>query len=175
MKKNSLEFNKMPKKNSTFFCLLCAERLINIFDKFSRKFDITGDHFYLLEELFNSVTNKDIVNYREILQQVENTTPDSEEYSDVLADQAQCYSLCVLYAVEFIRNNDFEAIEYCKEKVEEAIEILGYEGLETRKMLQDEKEWVKHLNNKLSTHTTLTFELISELREKNRLKIIPAV
>ncbi len=158
------------------FCLLAVERLLGIYEAFSERFSMPIREFKdVLEKAYVLVfsSNKDeLIN---LTHRAEGFIPDSDDYSDVVADQAQCTAICMSYALDYILENDSSLLEYVFQKVGEAIDILGYEGGDDEGALNREEKWQAELLEKLTRLSELNRESIRELENQNKNYSIPHV
>lgn len=97
----------LPDEKIALFCLLGAQRMEGIYDKFCKKYlggvNANSD---ALRELFELLEGGGKSRLELIYNRVYFAIPDTEDYDDELADQAQCAiistSYCISYLVEKI-------------------------------------------------------------------------
>ncbi len=86
----------------SIFCLLAVDRMKSIFDEFSKKYGKEINRFdRILKSAYDMVFNfdSDILGF--LKAELGKLIPDTEDYRDVLADQAQCVPICLMYTLEY--------------------------------------------------------------------------
>jgi uncharacterized protein YjaG (DUF416 family) len=118
--------DKLMKEQKFLFALSCSERLLPLYNNFSKKFEIiqSVDGFRLLDsfiqkgfKVFESGQNMMITSEsaEEIVEQCLELTPDIEDYPTYDADLAQKPSLSVAYSYNLIYDDDINLIHYCSD------------------------------------------------------------
>ncbi len=160
-----------------FFCLLASERLFRIYEKFSKKFNLPSQKLKdTIDESYYILFKKKYKEVDFLKVNLAALIPDSEAYSDVLADQAQCSVISVVYTLEYISEHNFLMVRYVFQKIEEAIDIIGHErGENIKKILIKEEKWQLELLKKLTDLSILDMKSVASLREININYSIPCV
>ncbi|MGE8452131.1 MAG: hypothetical protein ACN6OP_16205 [Pseudomonadales bacterium] len=168
---------KLDHNSKIQFCALAAERLNLIFGKFSKKYKSPeSDYKKLIEFCFEaSLGQADKVMAGRLLETFEALIPDTEDYSDVLVDQAQCAFICTYYCLSHIKNPEQKIADYALQKVSEAIDILGYESGDSEAVALEEKKWNEELLEYFRKHAPLSAGDLSALRNLNQSHLIPVV
>lgn len=166
----------LTKKARIQFGALAVERLSEIVYKFSGKYLVyMPTYAAALEFCFDASLNKaPKAQIERWLETVETMIPDTEDYSDVLADQAQCAFIAVYYCLCHILDAEEKSLNHCIQKVNEAMDIYGYEcgSVDTT---GSELSWQKELTIYFqSTEIATTLDL-NAIRSINRQHMIPAV
>lgn len=158
------------------FCLLAAERLLPIYEKFAEKFGLPSAELLAIHNsLFDLVISGEKIDVNLLSQRIDKLIPDTEDYSDALADQAQCSAICTSYCIDYLRSHDPEMANYAMEKVLESIDIYGYEGGETEEVVRQELDWQQKIVAIINKKESLSAEEIGQLRLSNRMHAIPSV
>lgn len=158
------------------FCLLASERLAEVYKKFSDKNLKDFNKFNeILQRAFYVTLDDKKGEINALKLALNKLIPDTEEYVDVLADQAQCSVISLAYALEYISEKDLSMASYVLQKVEESIDILSFEGKEVNKIITREVSWQNELLEKLTVLPELDLQSIQKLKEINRNYFIPSV
>lgn len=158
------------------FCLLAAERLQPVYLKFATAFALDEQALPALhQQLFECLANPCAATLVILSAQVQGLIPDTEEFSDVLADQAQCAAICTSYCVDFLATGDKAQAAYALQKVEEALDIYGYEGGALADALAHEQAWQQHLLQRFEQRQGLSAHDLPALRKANAEHPLPQV
>jgi hypothetical protein len=166
-------------KFATLFCILCAERMTDIYKKFSEKYEFRPEYF---DEVINLAygfivcfpSEESVKNLR---QEIFDRIPDSEEFPDVQANQAQCAASSLVYALDFlVKKNKADAL-FAIDMVGEAIDIYGFEKGEekSKELCKKERECrveLCELINNLNDIYVLDIEKLRKLNSKYWLPVI---
>jgi hypothetical protein len=157
------------------FCLLAAERLQPIYQRFTEAFAMPQEPLpVLLEQLFQHLCAGTPVTQAVFSARAEALIPDTEDFSDVRADQAQCAAICTAYCVDFLATCDRNWASHALDKVLEALDIYGYEGGPADAALARELAWQLQLLQHLEHHP-LSPSLLADLRAENARYVLPSV
>ncbi len=168
---------KLDHNSQIQFCALAAERLNLIFGKFSKKYKFPESEYKnLIDFCFEaSLGQADNVMAGKLLESFETLIPDTEDYSDVLVDQAQCAFICTYYCLSHINNPNQEIADYALQKLSEAIDIFSYESGDSEAVALEEKKWNEELLEYFRIHAPLSAGDLSALRNLNQNHLIPVV
>lgn len=157
------------------FCLMAAERLQPIYQRFAGAFALPQEPLpALLEQLFQHLAAGRPVTQAAFSARAEALIPDTEDFSDVRADQAQCAAICTAYCVDFLATGDRNWAGHALDKVLEALDIYGYEGGPADAALAGELAWQLALLQRLE-HPPLSPRLLADLRAENARYVLPSV
>jgi len=154
------------------FCLLSVDRMLPIFNAFEEKYSIEPTLNSLIEILYASLHGP-TVNLKDVREKLDALIPDTEDYSDVLVDQAQCAAIGIYYAVEYLERFEVQSLEHALQKVDESIDIYGFEGGNELDAERNEKNWQENLAEILIDKTILDEVTIKKLRTENQKHTIP--
>ena len=129
----------------------------------------------IIERAFDLILSPKVSNVDELKRVLENFIPDTEDYNDVLADQAQCAAIAMMYALEYLATKDIEMAFYVLQKLSEAIEIYESETGSQAEITEGENKWQVELIAKLGSIQDLSMVQVYELRQQNQQHILPVV
>ena len=156
------------------FCLLAVERSSFIYKVFAEKFSGSSENFYtILDQAFELVFSRNKSQLDGLKKELEALIPDTEVYSDVLADQAQCSTICLMYSLEYIASKDVSMAFFALQKIAESIEIYEYEN-DKKKVIQEE-EWQKELLIKINHLPEVLKQELETIRKLNREYMLSVV
>jgi hypothetical protein len=174
------KFIDLEKNILAVFCLLCAERMKGIFKAFCNKYSIKYQFYEkAIESGYLQVFNPNNDPIKQIKFELKGIIPDTEDYSDILADQAQCACICLIYAFEYSETGDASYAAYCVQKIFEAIEIYIYETtgedktVENNDLIMKEFKWQEDVIKKLEDHIKELSTYINQIRLNNKKYSIP--
>jgi len=138
----------LPDEKIALFCLLGAQRMEGIYDKFCKKYlggvNANSD---ALRELFELLEGGGKSRLELIYNRVYSAIPDTEDYDDELADQAQCAIISTSYCISYLVEKNREMARFAVEKIFDAIDVLGEDvGM----FIAAEVSWCEELINDLS-------------------------
>lgn len=157
------------------FCLLNIERMKPIFDAFEEKYEIQPCLGDFIDQAYLRLLGNSQINLENLKAELEKLIPDSESYSDVLVDQAQCVAIGTYYALEYLENFDPESFKYSLQKLDEVLDIYGFEDGDFKAAELKERKWRGFLSKALSEKTSFDKETIDSLRQENQIHSLPVV
>lgn len=170
------QLKSMPPTFVGVFCLLAAERLLGIYEAFAKRYSVSFEDFRsVVKGAYEVVFDLNKNTLDGLKAELRKLIPDTDDYSDVLADQAQCAAICLMYALEYISNNDSLMVGYVLQKIDESIDIIGYEGGNEGDISHSEEAWRCELLKKLGETSELDMQRIDSLRKLNLGHAIPYV
>lgn len=171
--------NKLENKDMLLiglFCLLAVERLLPVYEAFSKFTDTSFEQYKtILSKLYEILFSGDTSETEELSNQLDELIPDSDDYEEVIADQAQCAAICMMYTLMYLSDRDFSMAKYALQKLDEAVEIYGYEMGDGQGVAEREEAWQNELLDKFGSSTVPTKALVEQLREQNIGHAIPGV
>lgn len=170
------EIEKKSRDEISLFCLLSAERTLGAYESFAKKNSIDQKQIFNAYKIaLNVFPDQQKEKLYELKKGIKNLIPDSEEYGDALADQAQCTVICMMYAIEFIISGDNLMAFYAIQKIDELIDIYTMENGDNKKLSQKEKTWRRILLKEISKNKRWSDSEINRLRNLNKKYYIPSV
>lgn len=167
------DLKQLSIENKCLFVLLCAERLVKCYQHFVYAFeDPLFDFEKVIKQSFSAFYKKDKKIIEKLLNEVKIIIHDTDEYDDVLADQALHAVLALYYAIEFNFSNDLTSIDYCLENAEEALAVYEYENAND-KYTKVEIKWREDLFQLLLNNGDFDELAIEKIRLKNRNYMAP--
>lgn len=158
------------------FCLLAVERLMSIYESFSMRFGISFEEYKsVLSRMYEILTSGNASQIKELSITLDEMIPDTDDYDEVIADQAQCAAICMMYSLTYLGNNDISMVEYALQKLSEAIDIYGYETSDSSHIAAREEAWQNHLLDEFESNPTPSNDDIERLRKQNFEYSIPSV
>jgi uncharacterized protein YjaG (DUF416 family) len=171
-----VRLEKLSKTLVSVFCLLGAERLFGIYKAFANKFSVSHTTYLgIIENAYELIFKPDEKQLKALREKLEKFIPDSEEYVDVLADQAQCSGLCLMYALAYLESGDVSMALYSVQKISEAIDIYGYERGGKLELLKKEADCQIETITFLEDHNQNLEKGLKKYRNINTKSIIPEV
>lgn len=110
-----------------------------------------------------------------LLDEIKQNIHDSEDYSDVNSDIAQCSLLCFYYAINFLLTKKEQDFKYVHQKIAEIVDILEQEDASYKSFAAKEFDWQVRLIQKLSEMDNFSEEAIFSIREENNYHRLPIV
>lgn len=158
------------------FCLLAAERLLSIYEAFAKRYSLSFEGFRtVVNGAYELVFDLNKYKLEGLKNELKKFIPDTDDFSDVLADQAQCAAICLMYVLEYMSDNDSLMVGYVFQKLDESIDIVGYEGGNERDISHSEEVWKYELLKKLGEASEIDMWHIESLRKLNFEHAIPHV
>jgi uncharacterized protein YjaG (DUF416 family) len=111
------------------FAFSCVERIIS----FLKDYEL-DNNIALIDKIENILSeNISLANFYNIktfisdenIEELENLIPDTDDDGSDEAVLAQNAAICLVYCVDFIKNNNVEFILYCSQKVIETIDVIA--------------------------------------------------
>ncbi|AZC24887.1 hypothetical protein C4K39_3214 [Pseudomonas sessilinigenes] len=163
----------MPRAQAGLFCLLAAERLVPVYRAFSEKYRSGTDvNAEVLDLLFQQVGHWHDLPLQALHQQLYLMVPDTEDYSDELADQAQCAVIGTCYCIEYLLWGEADKARWAIGKVLEAIDVLD-EPVERE--APREFAWCATLLELLEQGDLGDLDFIAQLRRDNQEHCVQVV
>ncbi|ERO64271.1 hypothetical protein P308_24895 [Pseudomonas piscis] len=163
----------MPRAQAGLFCLLAAERLVPVYRAFSEKYRSGTDvNAEVLELLFQQVGRWHGLPLQALHQRLHEAIPDTQDFSDELADQAQCAVIGTCYCIEYLLAGEPDKARWAVGKVLEAIDVLD-EPLEQE--IAHELAWCSSLLELLECRELDDPRSIARLRWDNQQHCVPVV
>jgi hypothetical protein len=169
-----VRLEKLNKTLVSVFCLLCAERLFGIYKVFANKFSFSHlAYLEIIEKAYELIFKPDEKQLRALRDKLEKFIPDSEEYPDVVANQAQCSGLCLMYALDYLESGDVSIAWASFEKIEEVIDLYAYMRGGDFGLFEKEVDYQIETITFLEKHNLE--EVLKEYRKRNTKSLIPIV
>ncbi len=161
---------------NNIMCLLAAERLLPIYSSFAEAFELSATNYQeIINKAFELTLDFNEEQLNKLISDLNVLIPDSDVYSDVLADQAQCASICLMYCLQYLSSHDFSRIDYVLQKIDEALDIYGYQGGDIKTAKNSEDLWINSLFGVVEPIKEPTQDLLNALRRQNKQHSIPVV
>lgn len=163
----------LPGEKVALFCLLGAQRMEGIYDKFCKKYlsgvNVNSD---ALSELFKLREGGEKSQLELIYNRVYSAIPDTEDYDDELADQAQCAIISTSYCISYLVEKNREMARFAIEKIFDAVDVLGED---VGGFIASEVSWCEELVSDLSAADLNDNAFIERLILRNLGHSIPVV
>jgi len=161
---SSYEVNKLA-------LALCAERMTLLYTYFCKEYQLNEDWY---TKMLNVIFNKEDIDINSSIKFIEKKVPDSEDFPELWATQAQCSVLCLLKVYDFINEKDYYHLESGYEFMDETIDLYCQEANEIGEEEHKAKKiFIAELNWQLDIFEKLTHENIKNIRAENRKHMIP--
>lgn len=155
------------------FCLLGAQRMEGIYDRFCKKYlGGVNANSGALSELFKLREGGEKSRLELIYNRVYSAIPDTEDFDDELADQAQCAIIGTSYCISYLMEKDREMARFSVEKIFDAIDVLDED---VGRLVVSEISWCEELVSDLSTADLSDNAFVECLVVRNLGHSIPVV
>lgn len=171
MKVEYSQLERLPQNAIFLFCLLGAERISSAYTSFARKYGLKDVNSMVISGLYDVVEYGRVLDLAKTYQDIYDGIPDTEDYSDEVADQAQCSVICTSYCISYLSSGDFENVRSSIRKVEDAIDVAD---IDVERRIDVDVLWNNKLIGILRDANLHDPSFLAKIRQENlKVAVLP--